>query len=757
MTTNVAALNISVSANTATLQTDFARAAEIARRGGNDMKASMLDAANSAQHGFGSLASSMGLLNNPIARSVAGLGSIGLAIGALAGGAYVFKELVAGAIEMGEKMADMSIKTGLSVESISKFTLVARLSGTEMDTVAMLMKKLSISATEATTGNEKLLRVFNSIGISTRELKSLSPDDLMVRFATAIQGLDPMVLQDVMKQLGGRGGSEALVFLRELAQRVDELHPKLTTQFAADAKEFNDSLKSMTENVGYLGVSFASKLLPQLNLVIDAYNRARIAGAGVFSAIGDSISTQNTVNSMASEGKFISDYKTVIPQVTEELKTASGKRLADLQSMLKVLEDFQKKQVTSLNAPLDPTKNAAVVKAIGINNNPNPEGDNFIKGLNNLITKTDQGKYAMLELEAAEKKVSAAAAPLIAALQKADEARSVKLYENALERQSNDIAFQITLVGRSTREVELLNVEHKNTLELQKQIEAIEKQSGVLSASARAQMTADTKAANDYQIVAIKKRQDAERSWGFGSTETLRKYVDDNENAADQARRFWDNGITGMGDAMANFCLTGKLDFSSLASSIISDIIRIKTEAMIAQSVSGMSGFSFSSLFGGGSTGTGLTGGAGASGGMTFPSGGTWGALSANGNAFIGGNVIPFAKGGVVSSPTMFPMAGGSSGLMGENGAEAVMPLSRDSSGKLGIKALSSSTNGNIINITVNNEAGGDGYVAVASAKKNDTGMNIELLVRKAMATDIRNNGQISQQMSNAFGLKRAS
>jgi hypothetical protein len=59
--------------------------------------------------------------------------------------------------------------------------------------------------------------------------------------------------------------------------------------------------------------------------------------------------------------------------------------------------------------------------------------------------------------------------------------------------------------------------------------------------------------------------------------------------------------------------------------------------------------------------------------------------LNANGNAFMGGNVIPFARGGVVGSPTMFPMAGGSTGLMGEAGPEAIMPLKRGKDGKLGV------------------------------------------------------------------------
>jgi phage-related minor tail protein len=45
-----------------------------------------------------------------------------------------------------------------------------------------------------------------------------------------------------------------------------------------------------------------------------------------------------------------------------------------------------------------------------------------------------------------------------------------------------------------------------------------------------------------------------------------------------------------------------------------------------------------------------------------------------------------FQGGSVVSTPTYFPMSGGKTGLMGEAGAEAVMPLSRAPDGSLGVR-----------------------------------------------------------------------
>jgi lambda family phage tail tape measure protein len=58
---------------------------------------------------------------------------------------------------------------------------------------------------------------------------------------------------------------------------------------------------------------------------------------------------------------------------------------------------------------------------------------------------------------------------------------------------------------------------------------------------------------------------------------------------------------------------------------------------------------------------------------------------NANGNVFAAGRAVPFADGGIVNSPTLFPMRGGT-GLMGEAGPEAIMPLSRGADGRLGVR-----------------------------------------------------------------------
>jgi phage-related minor tail protein len=63
------------------------------------------------------------------------------------------------------------------------------------------------------------------------------------------------------------------------------------------------------------------------------------------------------------------------------------------------------------------------------------------------------------------------------------------------------------------------------------------------------------------------------------------------------------------------------------------------------------------------------------------------GAVSGLFGGLSGGQVQPFAEGGVIASPVNFPMAGGATGRMGEAGPEAILPLSRGADGRLGVAA----------------------------------------------------------------------
>lgn len=109
---------------------------------------------------------------------------------------------------------------------------------------------------------------------------------------------------------------------------------------------------------------------------------------------------------------------------------------------------------------------------------------------------------------------------------------------------------------------------------------------------------------NEYQdkvtqsfLVGVERRRAAEENWLNGATEAYANYLESARNVAAQVEGFFDNAFRGMEDALVDFIRTGKLDFKSLADSIVADITRIIVRQQLVRA------FSFAGDAAGGSTG----------------------------------------------------------------------------------------------------------------------------------------------------------
>jgi phage-related minor tail protein len=116
------------------------------------------------------------------------------------------------------------------------------------------------------------------------------------------------------------------------------------------------------------------------------------------------------------------------------------------------------------------------------------------------------------------------------------------------------------------------------------------------------------------------------------------------------------------------------------------------------------------------------------------------GAFQADGGAWQGGSQInAYANGGVVGGPTMFPMAGGQTGLMGEAGPEAIMPLKRGANGKLGVQ-MEGGGQSVVVNQSFNFSANGDDSVKKIIAQ---AAPQIANMTKKSIMDDRRRGGQM--------------
>ena len=104
---------------------------------------------------------------------------------------------------------------------------------------------------------------------------------------------------------------------------------------------------------------------------------------------------------------------------------------------------------------------------------------------------------------------------------------------------------------------------------------------------------------------------------------------------------------------------------------------------------------------------------------------------SANGNVFYQNKVVPFARGGILSQPTIFPMANGM-GLAGEAGPEAIMPLRRGPSGRLGVEAAGGGAGNVVVNVYAGSSAvQGDSPSANQLGKAIGAAVQAELIKQK--------------------------
>ncbi|TDR46245.1 lambda family phage tail tape measure protein [Pseudomonas brenneri] len=184
----------------------------------------------------------------------------------------------------------------------------------------------------------------------------------------------------------------------------------------------------------------------------------------------------------------------------------------------------------------------------------------------------------------------------------------------------------------------------------------------------------------------------AQGDWTKGATSAWANYLDSAQNIAGQTKSLFGNAFSSMEDSIVNFAMTGKLSFADFTKSILADMARIATRQAASGLLGSLVGLGVSaagSYFGGGAV---TSAGSTAAGYSPEVLAGWSGVTQAKGGAWSGG-VQMFADGGaftnsIVSKPTAFGMANGKTGVMGEAGEEAIMPLTRTSSGKLGVMAM---------------------------------------------------------------------
>ncbi|MDT3584844.1 phage tail tape measure protein [Cronobacter sakazakii] len=170
--------------------------------------------------------------------------------------------------------------------------------------------------------------------------------------------------------------------------------------------------------------------------------------------------------------------------------------------------------------------------------------------------------------------------------------------------------------------------------------------------------------------------------WVSGARDGLANWVDDASNYSQQAASGVQSALSGITNNLVDMLNDNKASWKDWGVSVLKTIEKVALNMALVNGVSAIGSlFSFGASAKGGSTPSGAYNSAAA--GIQ---------LNAKGGVYESADLSKFSS-SIVSSPTMFAFAKGA-GLMGEAGPEAIMPLTRDATGRLGVKALGSGTQG---------------------------------------------------------------
>lgn len=581
-----------------------------------------------------------------------------------------------------DALNDLKDATGASIENLSALEDVALRTGTSMEGVSSTLVKFNAVLADAKPGSQASA-VLRSIGLDAERLRAIDPAEALRQVAVALSKYaDDGNKARIIQELFGKSVREAAPFLNDLAKQT-QLVGRVTAQQAEEAEKFNQQLASLAKNSRDSARALIGDLLPALNRLLSEFTAGKEAFGGFFGALGN-LGTSRTFDNPLQGLQFYARQLAELREKRRDLEANPGApvRLAanaqDIENTQKFIRYYERLLELSNSAgagrgfvsPMDtarppaPKLPDATPRAREI--------DEATRALAQYVAQLDKERTVTLELSEEQQALN-----FLKSLGKRGEIPQVRELVLGLAAEVDarrDAAGMAKLQAEAQREL------NKAEAEGQRALEQLLAQTGTARGAALVDVTARLDEA--FQRGDIGARQYAE------AVEIVDKALEDLTPKVKQAKQDMDEfskqAARNVQDALGDTVLaTLQGRFDSIGR-LWTDLV----QRMIAQALSARLGELLLGNFG-----------------RTGQVGGLFGDFLslfglAKGGAFgRDGALQPFAGGGVVSRPTLFRFAGGT-GVMGEAGAEAILPLKRGRDGKLGVASAGGGA-AQVININV--------------------------------------------------------
>lgn len=676
---------------------------------------------------FGGLVGNLFSLRGAIA-TLAGTGGLGL--------------LVKSAIETADGIAKMADRTGLGIEALQELRYAASLSGMDADRFGRAMERLNVAIAESARGTGEAQETWVQAGIALRdnEGRLKSTERLFMELADAVAATEDATRRaDIVNKIFGQrlGGQLLPLFkggaagIAELRAEARQLGVVLDSVMVREAERAGDQLERVGTILKTNLVRAVLALTPQIIALSNAFIQHLQPAV------------EWLIRHLPASAVNADELRRRIGELRAEFKALAGVELGDF---LRVGEQA-----------------GAAAAFAGYT-------EDQIAAISRLLGEYNALGQALVTRERQEALVNAALGDGTAATE--TQAGAVRDLFEALQ-------FELDQLGRTTAEQQLyarakaagVAVTDELRATLLPTIEMLELEKAALEADAKA--TAErTKALEDMKTRAARIFEDTRtplerlnaqlaelndlRDAGALGWETYARAVAKAQDAFDAAneklepldKTAHDLGLT-FESAFENAVVKGE-KLRDVLQGLLDDLVRIATRILVTEPLgnflSGVfSSFDLGSLF---NTGGGFAG-------ATAAVHGAGGFPSAKGNAFRGsildGPIVPNAKGGVLTSPIAFPLAGGGTGTAAEAGAEGILPLARDGQGRLGVRAAGGGAG---VQINIYDQRSGGAAIETRESRGPDGMRQVEIFVREAVRGGIQR-GEFDQQLGTAFGLRR--
>lgn len=544
--------------------------------------------------------------------------------GRVAGAALVAASVAA--LRYADDIYDVAKANDVAVDSIVKLKLALSQSGGESGNASKLISSFTMYVDKAATGTFEAQKNFKSLGISLKDLGSMSMDQLFAKTAESIAQInDPITRNAKAMEIFGKSakGVDMIGFADEMANasRVTEQTAKGIEQ----AGKLFDNLDRMAQKAAMTITSALTPSLQIINSLLDGFLNKNVS---LIDSIHDA-------------------YNLIAPGMIRERlplymkKTPGGQRITPFE-----MPDDQVRETT---LGIDPKQKEELAKHQALMAKLAKETRDRQEYHNRLIEEAKRKNKELYEQEwdALKKKQQ-----LKEDIQKAqDQADMAMKQQQRLRENQLDYDRQVLLLATQNKDLKSYELKYAQDimsiraqyLEQEYQIKNDRTQSEEYKNQALAQeiVLRDKAIAQAKEALEIS-RQESEGSFQKGFGKGFDEFIRNMPNQLELGRQAFNTLFGSMDAALQNFVRTGKFSFKDFARSLIQDMMLIQARANMMSMMKGVW-----SMFGGGTPSISL--------GEAY-GGGTAGSIGISG----------FANGG--NPPVGMPS------LVGERGPELFVP-----------------------------------------------------------------------------------